>query len=577
MHIARMPKEGVFFAPMRHTLFLWIILLLSGVAYFSGLQLNVMDVDSAQYASISREMAESGEYLEIQSRGRDYLDKPPLLFWASATSFSLFGVHNWSFKLLPFLFLMASIYSTYSLGRLIRDHQTGLAAALILGSCQAYFLFSMDLRTDTMLTACVIISVLQLYRFMLSSNWRDLLWGGVFIGLAMLAKGPLGLIIPAMALGGHWLINRDWKSIFKWQWLVVIAVIALVLAPMSVGLYHQFDLQTEKVTFMPSPNGLKEVVGVSGLRFFFWEQSFGRITGENVWKDSSGPFFFVHTFLWSFMPWALIAVLALFKKLHSSFSSLFSTGKGDFLLLAGFILPFIALSTSQYKLPHYIFPLYPFAALLSAEFLVETFRSQNLFFRRISNIASFLPLIVSIALCAVLLFWVFDTPSVLRYLFLPIALISIWAYFQKNRLYGILFSLALVSALTNIVLNTHFYPLLLKYQKGSELAFLAKSLGANKENTAYYKNFSFSFDYYMQSAVPVRGGMDAIEKEDRYLFSSEEGYLEMQNAHLPIDTAIQFLSYPITELSPQFLNPKTRESTLVPMYLVVLDNPKDVL
>jgi len=256
---------------------------------------------------------------------------------------------------------------------------------------------------------------------------------------------------------------------------------------------------------------------------------------------------------------------------------LFSTGKGDFLLLAGFILPFIALSTSQYKLPHYIFPLYPFAALLSAEFLVETFRSQNLFFRRISNIASFLPLIVSIALCAVLLFWVFDTPSVLRYLFLPIALISIWAYFQKNRLYGILFSLALVSALTNIVLNTHFYPLLLKYQKGSELAFLAKSLGANKENTAYYKNFSFSFDYYMQSAVPVRGGMDAIEKEDRYLFSSEEGYLEMQNAHLPIDTAIQFLSYPITELSPQFLNPKTRESTLVPMYLVVLDNPKDVL
>jgi 4-amino-4-deoxy-L-arabinose transferase-like glycosyltransferase len=566
-----MPKEGVFFASMRHTLFIWLVILLSGIAYFAGLQLNVMDVDSAQYASISREMAETGEFLEIKSRGRDYLDKPPLLFWAAASGFKLFGVHNWSFKIIPFFFLLISVYATYQLGKLLKDAKTGFVAALILGSCQAYFLFSMDLRTDTLLTAFVILSTLQIYRFTRFNAKIDLLWGAVFLGLAMLAKGPLGLIIPAMALGGHWLINREWKLIFKWEWILALVVIALVLSPMSYGLYQQFDSQPDKITFMPGPKGLSPVEGVSGLRFFFWEQSFGRITGENVWKDNSGPFFFVHNFLWSFMPWALITVMALFWKSFVEIKSLFQKGKGQFLLLCGFLLPFLALSTSQYKLPHYIFPLYPFAALLTAEFIVDAFDKKGKLAQGLIHFGAALPLVVSLILSSVLLFWVFNVPSYLRFILPPLAILCIWAFFLKNRVMAIVLSLALVSGLTNMVLNTHFYPLLLKYQKGSEMAFLAKQMGAQKENTAYYKSFTFSFDYYMQSAIPVRSTLESIKSTDEYIFSFEDGLAELKSAALPIDTIIRFNSYPITELTPAFLNPSSRESTLHPVYLVVLD------
>ena len=56
------------------------------VIYMAGLGLTIMDVDSAQYASISQEMARTNEFLEVQNKGSDYLDKPPLLFWVGAVS-----------------------------------------------------------------------------------------------------------------------------------------------------------------------------------------------------------------------------------------------------------------------------------------------------------------------------------------------------------------------------------------------------------------------------------------------------------------------------------------------------------
>jgi hypothetical protein len=78
-------------------------------------------------------------------------------------------------------------------------------------------------------------------------------------------------------------LKRQWSSFFKWQWLVGLIWVGLLLLPMCIGLYQQFDLHPEKVMYGRS--------GTSGLRFFFWTQSFGRLTGENVWKNNADIFF----------------------------------------------------------------------------------------------------------------------------------------------------------------------------------------------------------------------------------------------------------------------------------------------
>src|SRR5436190_20272648 len=105
-------KPFTFAATMSDRGFLFMLLALV-VMTVLGSTLDVMEVDAAQYASMSRDMASSDHWLHLFHRGHDYLDKPPLLFWASALSFKVFGVHNWSYKLPSILFAFLGLLSIY--------------------------------------------------------------------------------------------------------------------------------------------------------------------------------------------------------------------------------------------------------------------------------------------------------------------------------------------------------------------------------------------------------------------------------------------------------------------------------
>ena len=96
----------------------WGFLGLLILVHLLGMSLiDIMEVDAAQYASISQEMLQTGEYLQVHHRYADYLDKPPLLFWVTSLSYKLFGISNFTFRLPSFLFLLIGLYATYHLGR----------------------------------------------------------------------------------------------------------------------------------------------------------------------------------------------------------------------------------------------------------------------------------------------------------------------------------------------------------------------------------------------------------------------------------------------------------------------------
>ena len=105
--------------------------MLSLVHLLGMLLIDIMEIDAAQYASISQEMLQTGDYLQVHHRYDDYLDKPPLLFWLTSFSFKLFGASNFSFRLPSFLFLIIGLISTYKLSRLLYDQRTGLLAVLV--------------------------------------------------------------------------------------------------------------------------------------------------------------------------------------------------------------------------------------------------------------------------------------------------------------------------------------------------------------------------------------------------------------------------------------------------------------
>ena len=140
--------------------FSWYYLL--PLVYLLGFVPDIMDIDAAQYANMSREMLQRGDFLHFYDMGVDYIDKPPLVFWTAALCMKIFGINNFAFKFPSFLAALLAIYSTERLARVYYSEQIARTSAWILATSQALFLITNDCRTDTLLMGFVAFAMWQL-------------------------------------------------------------------------------------------------------------------------------------------------------------------------------------------------------------------------------------------------------------------------------------------------------------------------------------------------------------------------------------------------------------------------------
>lgn len=534
----------------RYTFFLGLLAIISVI----NMQIDIMEVDAAQYASISLEMSETGNYLEIYHRGDDYLDKPPLLFWLSSLSISVFGNTNPGYKLPAVILLWLGLWALYGFTKLWYDHQRAVISTLIFGSSQAFFLMTNDIRTDGILTAFVLLSLYSISLYLKKDRAVWLLPAGLCIGAAMLAKGPLGLIIPAVATGGHLLLRGKWKKIFDLRWLLMLLPLCLVLAPMLYGLYIQFDLHPEKEVY-----GLK---GPSGIWFYFWTQSFGRITGENYWQNDTSIFYFLKTILWDFQPWVLIFLPAIIEKIKSIFRAKENTsGMPEWITLCGFIIPFIALSFSRYKLPHYIFPLLPFAAVITSDWIVSRAKKMP----KWMEILHFSIIHILVLLAALIILWVFPVGNFWIAGFCIGMYIMFWIFnrVSDDPAEKWIFPTVCIGLIFQFVLCFHFYPQLLRYQSTSQAG---KLIEAEEPGSVYwYKKHGHALDYYSGRIIPELEGPDPGQlSKGTWIYTNEDGLRDLPEHILVKD----YSDYPVTLLKLPFLDPQKRQETLGKAFLV---------
>jgi 4-amino-4-deoxy-L-arabinose transferase-like glycosyltransferase len=523
-----------------------------------------MEIDAAQYASISREMLRSNQYLEIYDRGKDFLDKPPLLFWCSALSMKIFGITNWAYKLPALLFILLGIYSTYKFSLLYYTRQTATLAAFILSSTQAYFLITNDVRTDGILTSLVIFSIWQLTLFLDKNQFKYLFAGALGAAGAMMTKGPVGLILIGFALGGDLLIKRNWKHILSWKWILFLIIIAIILIPMCYGLYTQFDLHPEKEVY--------SLKGPSGIKFFFWTQSFGRITGDIYWNNNAGYFYFLQTILWDFQPWILFFIPALFIKIYALIKSrLKSDTYHEYITLSGFVLGFLALSESKFKLPHYIFPLFPLAAIITADFMVSMFYSANKYYKALVKFQFGLLYVFFIGIAASFIIF-FPIHSITLPLIGILFLISYWIVFLKsnNINSAIISSTAIVTIFTGIVMGTYFYPNLLKYQSCSRVGQDITALNIPNDKFYRYIDQSHSTDFYSDRTVPDADSSSIANfSTGTYLFTTAEGLDLIRRNNFPYKIIKAYDEFRVSHLNLLFLYKETRPGELKKSYLLV--------
>ncbi len=546
-----------FFSRLRSPWF-WLALGLV-VVYLRGLFLDVMDVDAAQYASISMEMLQNGHWLQVQHRGADYLDKPPLLFWLSASSYALFGLSNWAYKLPSLLAALAGVWATYRFTLLFYGQHWARHAAFILASCLGLMVICNDVRTDTMLLGFTACAVWQLAEYLEWKHWKNLLAGFFFVGLAILAKGPIGLVMPAFAVGTHLLIRRNWRGIFQWQWILGLVITAVVLAPMCWGLWQQFDLHPEKL--------VNDRHGVSGLRFFFWEQSFGRVTGENIWKNDTSGFYFMHVYLWAFLPWCLLLPGALVQRFRK-FGTFEKLDNREYYALGGFLLTFIALSQSQYKLPHYIFITLPWAAVLTATSWqkVSKWHWAALYF------TTFAALLLVFAA----LFFVFPGNVWASVVALAATGMLIWKISRQpfpDDSEVLVQRGVWVALLVGFVLNFHFYPHLLPYQASKQAAQFAHEKGISPEKMYFFQTGSHAMDFYNDDIMenldtPEKVARKAQAQGEIWVYTTEAGKQVLEASGVAMEESGQFRHFQVALLKPKFLNPATREESLSRYYLL---------
>jgi 4-amino-4-deoxy-L-arabinose transferase-like glycosyltransferase len=506
------------------------------VVYVFGMFIDVMDTDAAQYASIAREMIETGNYLHFKHRFGDYLDKPPLLFWLSAVSMKIFGISNFAYKLPSVLVGLLCIYSVYRLMKIWYNEEIAYWSALILASSQTFFLIQNDIRTDTLQIGFTFFALWQLVAVEKTKKWKYIVGAGVGIGFGMLAKGPMSLMLPILALGSDVLRKMEWKRIFNWRWLVVLGIAGIMLIPMLIAQHDMY--------------------GMKAIRFFFWSQSFGRLTGESPWKNDAGYFFLLHSYLWAFAPWTVLWVYAYIKETLG-----LAKKQTEYVIWGSFTFVFIALSFSNYKLPHYIYIVVPLGAMLTAKHIIPNKDKIKKFIA----ISQYTMNYVIFAFIFILLAWIFPAPwwwFAISIIFFVVVQYLQWV--KKQILISSIFSIITL----HIIASLYVYPILLRYQSTHEIAnYVHKNMPKNY-TFATYSFSNHSLDFYTNQIVPFIGFRGQLEKE---VLQGKKIWLYMKEEDVPHIQEVSTISvrpiykntyFMVANMSLDFILPHTRTKQL---------------
>ncbi len=249
--------------------------------------------------------------------------------------------------------------------------------------------------------------------------------------------------------------------------------------------------------------------------------------------------------------------------------------------LGGFIIPFVALSTSHYQLPHYTYVVFPLAALITGRYFSELIE-KNQPSKWLKNTLLVISALIWV-LIIILSTWAFPlTNFIIIASLVAVALLS-YRLFQSQKvlLSQLVFAPFLTVLGANLALNTHVYPSLMAYQTGSVLGEeLAESKTDLSNFYLYDLNPSDRFylffntiDFYTQHITPILSSEKAIEEQlkkqpNLLIYTDELGIESFKKLNLNYKIEKTYDKFHVTGLTLPFLNPATRLKETNKVFLV---------
>jgi 4-amino-4-deoxy-L-arabinose transferase-like glycosyltransferase len=295
----------------------------------------------ARYALVAREMWEGSSWILPHLGGQIYADKPPLLFWLIALLSSLGdGVTEWTARLPSAGAAVGVCLLTWRLGERLFSAQAGVFAALILATSVGFFWSGRQALPDMLLTLGTTGACWAWWEWVaVKRPWAAPL-AGVCMGIATLAKGPVGLLLPTLTALVYLAVQRDWGTVRGRDLLA------------CVGAYLGVTL----AWYLPA-------LGEGGLAYLhatLLHHTLERYA--QAWEHQAPWYFYLGTFPAEFLPWTLFLPQALIAGGQRR-SEEHTRGWWFALCWLAVILVFFSLSSGKRDI--YMLPAFPAAALLS--------------------------------------------------------------------------------------------------------------------------------------------------------------------------------------------------------------------
>ncbi|OIO35898.1 MAG: hypothetical protein AUJ74_04520 [Candidatus Omnitrophica bacterium CG1_02_44_16] len=311
--------------------------------------LDLTNPDEVFYTQTAKEMVQHKTWTVPYLFGQPQFEKPIFTYWCLRLGFILFGVTSFSARFFCALFGIIGVLTLYGLGILgFGDKKKAFISSVILMSGGLYIGLSRTVFTDMIFSVLILLSMVSFFWGYARADKKALgiLLFFVFSGLAVLAKGPLGAILPMLSVVLFLGMRKELKFFFcrysAWGFLLF----CLIAIPWYADMIKRFgNTFTEEFFYNDHIRRIIEAEHISNDTWFFY------------------PIFMVLCmFPWSFF--TVISFFHLLKKLK---------GRGCLpiyqYLSAWLVIVLVVFQASHSKLVSYIFPLFPVLALMTGDFI----------------------------------------------------------------------------------------------------------------------------------------------------------------------------------------------------------------
>jgi 4-amino-4-deoxy-L-arabinose transferase-like glycosyltransferase len=293
--------------------------------------------DEPRYARVAVEMHRAGEWVRPTLQGRPWLEKPALYYWLAGAAFSLLGETVGAARLPSVAAGLLMVGVTVLVGARLHRPAAGLHAGFALGTSLLFFAYSRAASMDMLLAAGVTGAIgLAGLRLLGLAGPRAMVAAWACAGAATLAKGPLGLLLPVLVVGGFVVATRRWHLLRECLPGAGVLAFVLVAAPWYLLIWRD--------------------QGGHFIDVFLLDHNIQRFT-TTVHRHPGPPWYYAPLLLAGLFPWSGLMLPGLARLAPRRF-------RPDLFVLLWLALPLAFFSLAGSKLPGYILPCLPPLALV---------------------------------------------------------------------------------------------------------------------------------------------------------------------------------------------------------------------